>query len=320
MKLLLTDSATLKSENDISLEPLKDFGEVAEYPAISKEDFFREISDTDIILCNKTVINREIFECAKKLKYIGLFATGYNNIDVKLADEYGVTVCNAGSYSTFAVAQQVFAYILNHYSKVEEYGRLVKEGNWQKSKNFSLLTLPTDELSGKTIGIIGYGSIGKKVAEIAKAFEMRVLVYTRTKRADTSVSFVSLDELLSESDIVTVHCPLNEESAKMFNADAFSKMKKGAFFINTARGGVVDEDALLAALKTGKLSAAAIDVLNDEPMREDCVLKDAPNLLITPHTAWAPLATRQRLLSIVYENISAFLKGNPQNVVNNPKK
>ncbi len=320
MKLLLTDSATLKSENDISLEALKDFGEVVEYQAISKQDFLREVADTDIILCNKTVINREIFEMAKSLKYIGLFATGYNNIDVKLADCYGVTVCNAGSYSTFAVAQQVFAYILNHYSKVEEYGRLVEKGCWQKSKNFSLLTLPTDELSGKTMGIIGYGSIGKKVAEIAKAFEMRVLVYTRTKRIDNSVSFVDLDTLLSKSDIVTVHCPLNEESAKMFNADAFSKMKKGAFFINTARGGVVDEAALLSALKSGRLSAAAVDVLNDEPMREDCVLKDAPNLLITPHTAWAPLATRQRLLSIVYENISAFLKGNPQNVVNNPKK
>ena len=179
-----------------------------------------------------------------------------------------------------------------------------------------MLCCPTDELCGKTIGIIGYGSIGKKVGEIAKAFDMNVLVYTRTIKQDNTVKFVSFDELLENSDIVSLHCPLTSENAKMFNSEAFSKMKKSALFINTARGGLVDEGALYNALKNSTISAAAIDVLTIEPMSEDCVLKDAPNITITPHTAWAPVSTRKRLLDIVFDNLSSFKCGNPKNVVN----
>ena len=320
MKLLLTDSATLKSENDIDLSFFSKFGTVEEYDCLSRSEVLEKVTDADIILCNKTVIDREVLEKAKKLRYIGLFATGYNNIDIAAADEFGVTVANAGSYSTSAVAQQVFAYILKHYSKIDEYNSLVSSGGWQKSPNFSLLCYPTDELMGKTIGIIGYGSIAKRVEAIANAFEMKVLVYTRTPKENGFTKFVDLDYLLANSDIVTVHCPLNSQSDKMFNKTAFGKMKQSAYFINTARGGVVDENDLLEALKRGKLSGAAIDVLTYEPMRSDCVLSGAPNLVITPHTAWAPLATRMRLLGIVEDNISAFLNGEPQNVVNNPKK
>ena len=320
MKILLTDAATLKNNNDISADCFNKFGELRVFEALSFDGLLKECVDADVILCNKTPITAEVIEKAKNLKYVGLFATGYNNVDLEAANERGITVCNAGNYSTSAVAQQVFAYILKHYSKIDEYNNFVKSGGWIKSECFSVLSYPTDELLGKTIGIIGYGSIAQRVEQIARAFEMNVLVHTRTKRDNGVTEFVDFDTLLQNSDIVTAHCPLNEQSRKMFNFDAFSKMKDGAFFINTARGGVVNEQALFEALKSGKLSGAAVDVLNSEPMRADCVLKDAPNLTITPHTAWAPLKTRQRLMGIVEDNLTAFLSGNPKNVVNNPKK
>ncbi len=316
MKILITDAATLTHENDIPLDAFSEFGQVCVFDLLEGDSLLKEVQDAEIILCNKTVIDRSVIDAAPKLKYIGLFATGYNNIDIQYAREKGVTVCNAGTYSTSAVAQQTFAYILAHYSAVESYSALVKKGGWIASPTFSMLCCPTDELYGKTIGIIGFGSIGRRVCEIALAFEMKVLVYTRTKRDFKGAEFVSLDTLLEKSDIVTAHCPLNRESEKMFDTAAFSKMKNGAFFINTSRGGVVDEYALDSALRSGKLSGAAVDVLASEPMREDCVLLNSPNIIITPHTSWAPVATRKRLLSIVKNNISAFLANNPQNVVN----
>ena len=315
MKILIADCATLTQNNDLDITVFERYGDVVYNKNISRDELLATAHEYDMILCNKTIIDRAVIEKAKKLKFIGLFATGYNNIDITAAKEHGITVCNAGSYSTSAVAQQTFAYILNHYNAVNRYNDFVQNGGWQNSPTFSVLCFPTDELKDKTIGIIGYGSIGKRVAEIANAFEMRVLVYTRTPKDDTSVRFVSLDELLKTSDIVTPHCPLNDESREMFNKDTFAKMRDGAFFINTARGGVVNESDLADALKSGKLSGAAIDVLNQEPMAKDCCLLGAPNLIITPHTAWAPLATRQRLLHIVEDNIKAFLNGTPKNVV-----
>lgn len=316
MKILLTDAATLKNNNDISTDCFKKFGELRVYEALSYDKLLEECVDADIILCNKTHITKEVFDKAKQLKYIGLFATGYNNIDLEAANAHGVTVCNAGSYSTSAVAQQVFAYILKHYSKIDEYNSFVSKGGWIKSDCFSVLSYPTDELLGKTLGIVGYGSIAKRVEQIARAFEMKVLVYTRTPKDNGTTQFVGFDTLLRESDIVTAHCPLNEQSREMFSFDAFAKMKQGAYFINTARGGIVNEQALYEALNTRRLSGAALDVLGAEPMSKDCVLLGAPNIIITPHTAWAPLATRQRLMTIVVDNISAFLSGKPQNVVN----
>ena len=315
MKILIADCATLTQNNDLDITVFERYGDVVYNKNISRDELLATAYEYDMILCNKTIIDRAVIEKAKKLKFIGLFATGYNNIDITAAKEHGITVCNAGSYSTSAVAQQTFAYILNHYNAVNRYNDFVQNGGWQNSPTFSVLYFPTDELKDKTIGIIGYGSIGKRVAEIANAFEMRVLVYTRTPKDDTSVRFVSLDELLKTSDIVTPHCPLNDESREMFNKNTFAKMRDGAFFINTARGGVVNESDLADALKSGKLSGAAIDVLNQEPMAKDCCLLGAPNLIITPHTAWAPLATRQRLLHIVEDNIKAFLNGTPKNVV-----
>lgn len=315
MKILIADCSTLAQNNDLPITVFQKYGDVVYNKNISRDELLQTASDYDMILCNKTIIDKAVIEKAKKLKYIGLFATGYNNIDIAAARKHGITVCNAGSYSTSAVAQQVFAYILNHYNAVNRYNDYVQNGGWQNSSTFSVLCFPTDELKDKTIGIIGYGSIGKRVAEIALAFEMKVLVYTRTPKDDNRVNFVSLDELLKTSDIVTPHCPLNDKSREMFNKETFDKMKNGAFFINTARGGVVNEQDLADALKSGKLSGAAIDVLNEEPMSKDCVLKGVPNLIITPHTAWAPLATRQRLLGIVEDNVKSFLNGTPKNVV-----
>lgn len=315
MKILLSDCSTLAQNNDLDITVFQQYGDVVYNKNISRDELLATVHEYDMILCNKTIIDKTVIEKAKKLKYIGLFATGYNNIDITIAKEHGITVCNAGSYSTSAVAQQVFAYILNHYNAVNRYNDFVQNGGWQISPTFSVLCFPTDELKNKTIGIIGYGSIGRRVAEIALAFEMNVLVYTRTPKDDNRVKFVSLDELLKTSDIVTPHCPLNEDSKEMFNKKTFAKMRDGAYFINTARGGVVNEQDLADALNSGKLSGAAIDVLSEEPMSKNCVLKGVPNLIITPHTAWAPLATRKRLLGIAEDNIKAFLNGTPKNVV-----
>ncbi len=314
MKILVTDSATLKSNNDISLGVLKKFGEVCEYSTITQDQLLKEVTDTDVILCNKTIIDKTIMDTAKILKYIGLFATGYNNIDIACAKEKGIVVSNAGSYSTNAVAQQVIAYILNHYTKLNEYDKFVKKGGWQKSPVFSPLVFFADEVYGKTLGIIGYGSIGKAVEKIALALGINVIINTRTV-PDNQEKFVTLDYLLNNSDIVTVHCPLTEKTKDMFNRDTFKKFKDGAFFINTSRGGVVDEQALFDALERGKLSGAAIDVLKQEPMSKDCPLIKAKNITITPHSAWSPLTSRKRLLNIVCENLSAFLEGKPKNNV-----
>lgn len=315
MKLLLTDCATLQSKNDLDISIFDRFGTVKKYQNITRTELLIEAVDADIILCNKTIIDKEVFAVAKKLQYIGLFATGFNNIDIVEARKRNIPVCNAGSYSTNAVAQQVFAYLLMHYTKIPQYNDFVHNDGWERSPLFSILEFPCDEICGKTLGIVGYGSIGKTVKKIADAFGMKTIVYTRTVRNDSETEFVDLDTLLKTSDVITVHCPLNEQSADMFNKSTFAKMKKGAFFINTARGGVVDEEALFEALENSHLSGAAIDVLKTEPMTKGHLLKNAKNLIITPHTSWAPLTTRQRLTEIVADNITAFLNNQTKNNV-----
>ncbi len=315
LKIVLTDCDTVCA-SDLDLSVLESFGDVTYYGETLPEQTAERIADADIVILNKTVIGKKELDAAKHLKLICLFATGYNNIDVVYARERGVEVCNAGVYSTSAVAQHAFAFILNHASQVSAYDRDVKDGKWIRSRLFCFFSRPTEELAGKTLGIFGYGAIGKRVATLAKAFEMRVFVCTRTPQTDPTVEFVDFDTLLGESDYLTIHCPLNDSTAKIFNATAFDKCKSGLYLVNTSRGGVIDEPALLDALKNGKLSGAAIDVLTTEPMRDDCVLCDAPNLTLTPHIAWASLETRRRLLSIVVGNIETYLSGNPKNVVN----
>lgn len=313
MNIVIMDAGTV-TRGDLSMDRFYKYGDVKVYEFTDYEEVAERIKDADMVLCNKSAMDAHNLSKAPNVKYIGLFATGYNNVDLEYTNAHNITVCNAGSYSTEAVAQHVFALILNRYNRVAEYDKFVKEGYWTKSRCFSPFMEMT-EIYGKTIGIVGYGSIGKKVAEIAKAFGMNVLAFNRSKKEEEGVIFTNLEELLQKSDIVTMHCPLNEESKKMCNEAFFHKMKKNAYFINTSRGGVVDETALYRALKNRVISGAALDVLDVEPMKPDCILKDADNIVITPHAAWAPIETRSRLLDIVENNIKAYINGNPVHVV-----
>lgn len=315
MKIVLTDAQTVL-DNLVDAKALKELGEVVKYGLLKYEEVAEKIADADIVICNKTKLDSYTLRLAKNLKYIGLFATGYNNIDIDYCRENNIAVCNAGSYSTNAVAQHTFALILEHYNNTAEYNQFVQDGKWKRSKTFSPFVYPLSELAGKTLGIVGLGSIGQAVAKIANAFEMNVIAYNRSPREIENVKMVSLDELLSKSNIVSVHCPLNSESEHMFNKETFAKMKNGALFVNTARGGVMIEQDLFDALESEHLGGAAIDTLAVEPMEEDCILMNVKNCIITPHIAWAPIETRVRLMNIVVDNIKNFINGTPTNKVN----
>ena len=314
MRIVLTDAQTV-TDARVTADCLKEFGEVVIHGLLRYDEVAEAIADADMVLCNKTLLDAHSLRLAERLQYIGVFATGYNNIDIEYCRGRGITVCNAGSYSTDAVAQQTFALILEHFNNTSRYNQYVQDGRWKRSPTFSPFVYPLSELSGKTLGIVGLGTIGQAVARIAQAFRMNVIAYNRHHRDVPGVRMVSFDTLLRESDIVTVHCPLNDDSRGMFNRDAFARMKQGAFFVNTARGGVMSEQDLRDALVSGHLGGAGIDVLAVEPMEEDCVLMGVENCIITPHIAWAPLETRLRLMHIVAENIRCYLAHIPQNVV-----
>ncbi len=314
MNIVVTDADTLVGDG-VTLDILHSLGDVTVYGLTAPEELPARIADADIVLSNKLALTAEAMAAAPKLKYIGLFATGYNNVDLAYAREHGITVCNVPNYSTDAVAQHTFAFILALTNRVGEYNATVAAGDWVRSRTFSYFPLPLSELAGKTVGIVGYGAIGRRVADIAKAFGMAVLVYTRRPCGDPTVEQVAPDDLLARADIVTLHCPLNEQSAGMMDAAAFAKMKRGAIFINTARGPMVDEAALRAALDSGHLGGAGLDVLCHEPMDADCPLLGAPRCLITPHIAWAGRETRLRLIAQVAENVRAFQNGTPINTV-----
>jgi glycerate dehydrogenase len=301
------------SYNDI--EELSESLTVYDLTPYDDDIIIERVKDAEILLCNKTPITRKVLESCKNLKYVGLFATGYNNIDIQASQELGITVCNAGEYSTNAVAQLVFAMILDHYSKVERYYQEVQNGNWITSKTFSYFPIDTYELSNKTISIIGYGSIGRRVSKVAEAFGMNVLINTRTTPSDCPYELVTLEEAFKRGDIVTLHCPLTDKTANLVCEKTLSLMKKDAILVNTSRGGTVNELDLANALKQGTIAKAYLDVLNQEPMSQDTPLLNAPNVVITPHVAWSPLETRQRLLGIVVDNVKNFLNGEPTNQV-----
>lgn len=315
MKIVLTDAQTVLDDL-VDSSALRELGEVEEYGLLKYDEVAEHIADADIVIVNKTQLDSHTLRLAKNLKYIGLFATGYNNIDTEYCTKHNIAVCNAGSYSTNAVAQHTFALILEHFNNTSRYNQFVQDGKWKCSKTFSPFVYQLNELAGKTIGIVGLGSIGQAVAKIANAFEMNVIACNRSPKEIENVRMVSFDELLKESDIVSVHCPLNKDSENMFDKTAFAKMKEGALFVNTARGGVMVEQDLLDALESNHLGGAAIDTLAVEPMEEDCILMGAKNCIITPHIAWAPVETRVRLMNIVVDNIKNFLNGTPTNKVN----
>lgn len=316
MKIVILDSETV-TRNDVSLEGITSLGDTEVFGYTPNESVAEHIGDADAVICNKCLITDEVFEKCKNLKYVGLFATGYNNVDLESAKKHGAIVCNVPAYSTNAVAQHTFAFMLNHCNKIAEYAQTVDNGAWVNYKLFSYFGIPTYELAGKTIGIVGYGDIGKKVAQIAKTFDMNVVTYTRSPQKVTDDTKVcTFDKLLEVSDFVSLHCPLTKDNEKMINADALRKMKSTALLINTARGGLVDEQALADALNNGEIAGACIDALTYEPMREDCPLRNAKNCTITPHVAWAPKETRERLLEKVAENLKCFIDDRPINVVN----
>ena len=317
MKIKILDSETVSKNGDVSLEGLTSLCDAEIFGYTPNDDVADIIGDADGIICNRCYISQEVFEKCPNLKYVGLFATGYNNIDLKAATEYGAVVCNAPAYSTNSVAQHTFALILNHFDKIREYANAVDNGDWVNYKLFSYFGIPTFEIEGKTLGIIGYGDIGKRVAQLAKAFGMNVITYTRSpQKVCDGTKTVTLEELLKNSDIVSLHCPLTAENTKMINEKTLAMMKKTALLVNTARGGLCDEKALTDALNNDVIAAACIDTLTVEPMQENCPLRNAKNCTITPHVAWAPKETRERLMKVVCENVKCYIEGKPQNVVN----
>ncbi len=315
MKIVILDICTV-SRNDVSFEKIEALGNVEFFDVVPNDKLHEAIGDADVVVCNKAQITKEVMEKCPKLKYVGLFATGYNNIDVEYAKEKGIVVVNVPGYSTEAVAQNTFAMILALSTSLCDYTAFVRNEGWVKSKTFSCFPYPIFELSGKTLGIFGYGNIGRQVAKIGKTFNMNVIVYSRTRREDNDVEWVSRDELFARSDFLSLHAPLTKETERMINKDTISLMKETAYLINTSRGGAIDEAALAEALNTGRLAGAGIDVLTVEPMQPGNPLMTAKNCLITPHVAWAPIETRTRLLGMVADNIKAFIDGNPINVVN----
>ncbi len=314
MKIALFDKCTL-TVGDIDFSAIEAHGDVTYHDIVPPQDLAKTIGDADIVLVNKAILTEEIFAQCSNLKYVGLFATGYNNIDLEAARKHHITVCNAPGYSTDSVTQHVFALLLQIAGSIGQYDRSVHNGDWVKSLAFSYFPYPITEIKDKTFGIFGYGSIGKSVAKVADAFGMKVIVCTRTKPEGCPYEFVSKEELFARSDYLTIHSPLTPQTKELVNKDTLALMKPTAVLINTARGGVVNEQDLADALNFGKIAAAGLDVLTVEPMKSDNPLLAAKNCVITPHTAWASKEARQRLIGLVAGNIKAFLSGNPVNVV-----
>lgn len=314
-KIVVLDKCTL-TVGDIDFTPLDKLGNTEYFDILTKDEIIDNCRDAQVILCNKAVIDKEVMENCPELEYIGLFATGYNNIDVEAAKERGITVCNAPGYSTDSVAQLVFAYILNHTTSLDKYNESTHNGEWIRSRAFAYFPYPINELRGKTLCVIGYGAIGKQVAKLGDAFGMKIRIATRTTPKDCPYPLVTVDEAFELADYLTVHCPLTDQTRGLINAERLKTMKPTAYVINTARGAVADEHALRDALDGHIIAGAACDVLTVEPMREDDPLIGAENLTLTPHIAWASYEARVRLISLVASNLKAYQNGLPVNKVN----
>jgi len=316
MKIVSLDGAAL-NPGDLSWGCFEQFGEVTVYPRTATEqETIARIADADIVLLNKVPITKAILDACPNVKLICCLATGYNVVDTEAAKAKGIPVCNVPAYSTKSVTQFTFGLLLELCHRIGHHDRMVHEGAWASCPNFCFWDTPQMELAGKTMGIIGFGQIGQSVGAVAQALGMRVIAYSRSRRPGVNVEYVDLDTLLAQSDVVSLHCPLFPETTGLINEETIAKMKDGAILLNTARGPVIDEQAVADALKSGKLRGAAMDVVSAEPINPNNPLLSAPNCIITPHMAWAPIEARQRILDITVESIQGYLSGKPVNVVN----
>ena len=317
MKIVITDGNAV-NPGDLSWDFLNKYGQVVVYPRTPAELAVERLQGADIILINKTPITAELLDKCPTIKLICVLATGYNVVDCEAARARGIPVCNVPDYSTNAVAQFTFSLLLELCNGVGHHNSLVHDGAWCRCPDFCFWDTPQLELAGKTMGIIGFGRIGRTVGRIAKAFGMEVLAYNRSRcpEGEAIGQYVELDALLSRSDIVSLHCPLTPQTEGIINADTLAHIKDGAILLNTARGPLLDEQAVADALRSGKLRGAASDVVSIEPIPESNPLLTAPNCILTPHMAWAPMESRKRILSCTTESIEGFLAGKPVNTVN----
>ncbi|WP_225036630.1 D-2-hydroxyacid dehydrogenase [Winogradskyella sp. SM1960] len=320
MKIVVLDGYTL-NPGDLSWEGISQFGDLKVYDRteFDSKAIIKNIGDATIVLTNKTPLSKSVLTQVPHLKYVGILATGYNNINIEAAKSLDITVTNVPTYGTQAVAQFTMALLLELCHHIGEHADAVNDGEWTAAPDFCFWNSPLIELDGKTLGIIGFGKIGQATAKMAQAFGLNILAYNRSKNPDLEsemCKYVALDELLKSSDIISLHCPQTDETKGIINTVNIDKMKDGVMLINTSRGGLIIEDDLKDALNSGKIAGAAVDVVSTEPIEADNPLLKAKNCIITPHIAWAPKASRQRMMQTSVENLKSYLEGNPMNVVN----
>lgn len=316
MKIVVLDGFAL-NPGDLSWENLKELGEYVIYDRTKPEEVYHRVLGAEAIITNKVVISQSLMERLPDLKYIGVTATGYNVVDIRAAVERNIVVSNIPAYSTESVAQLVFSHILNVANRVELHANSVKNQEWSKNPDFSYWKSPQMELSGKTLGIVGFGRIGRKVSEIGQAFGMKIIFQNRSNITEVPsvISQTSLAEVFSQSDFISLNCPLTAENSGFVNQKLIKTMKHSAVLINTGRGGLINEPDLADALNSGQIAAACLDVLSTEPPSATNPLISARNCFITPHMAWATFEARQRLITVTFENLKRFISGVPQNMV-----
>ncbi|RYG04492.1 MAG: D-2-hydroxyacid dehydrogenase [Chitinophagaceae bacterium] len=318
MKIVVLDGYTL-NPGDLNWDDLRKQGDLTIYERSSITEVVERVQGAEVIFTNKVPLSAEVISKLPALRYIGVFATGYNIVDIEAARSQGIIVCNVPGYSTASVVQLTFALILEHFNRVSLHAASVANGDWAGSKDFSYTLSPLTELAGKTIGIIGFGTIGQQVADVAEAFGMQVIASSRTITDQTkrkNFRWTNPESLYSEADIITIHCPLTDQTKGMINHAALVQMKTSAFLVNTARGPIIVEQDLADALNNGTIAGAGLDVLSVERPSPANPLLSAKNTIITPHIAWATREARERLMQISVNNLQSYLNGKPVNVVN----
>lgn len=317
MKIVVMDGNGV-NPGDMSWSQIEQFGSLTVYPRTSPDEVLNHVGDAEIVLTNKTVFDADTIAKLASTRYIGVLATGYNVVDLDAATRKGIVVTNIPAYSTDSVAQMTFAHILNVTNRVDHYARATRDGVWSRCSDFCYWDVPLVELAGKTLGIVGLGHIGMKVALLARDFGMKVFAFTSkaSKELPDGIQKATMDGLLGASDIISLHCPLTDETREIVNSGSIAKMRDGAIVVNTGRGPLVNEADVAEALRNGKLGAYCADVMCTEPPAADNPLLLEPNAFITPHVAWASKEARERLMNIAEKNICSFIGGNPINVVN----